>query len=238
MLQVIEYILNNYTWFLVGIVLVLLAIVGYYADKTNFGQNKKNTSKENDTTEESNKSVNAREVVLIDENKTAEKDKINNLEVQIESSDINNNLILQNDNNVTNGNVLPDDNLNSSVVENTNTDSGHSNINEMISNNLSDNSSNTIEITSSTSSDEKKVNVVNEENTLQINEEKFNMFSKEFESLLPKKNIINTDLLSDIDDLELDKTQKIDLSGVPDLDDIDLPKIMELSAENDDIWKI
>ena len=45
-MQILEYILANYTWFLIGIVLILLAIIGYHADKTNFGQGKKENSKE------------------------------------------------------------------------------------------------------------------------------------------------------------------------------------------------
>ena len=45
MKQVIEYVVQNYAWFLGGIILILLAIVGYYADKTNFGQGKSDKSK-------------------------------------------------------------------------------------------------------------------------------------------------------------------------------------------------
>lgn len=36
----IEYIVGHYAWFLGAIVLILLAVLGYYADKTNFGQKK------------------------------------------------------------------------------------------------------------------------------------------------------------------------------------------------------
>ena len=43
--------------------------------------------------------------------------------------------------------------------------------------------------------------------------------------------------MADIDFMELDKTQKLDLSGVPDLDNIDLPKIKQFEEE-EDIWKI
>ena len=34
----IEYVTANYVWILGGLILVLLIIIGYYADKTNFGQ--------------------------------------------------------------------------------------------------------------------------------------------------------------------------------------------------------
>jgi len=70
-----------------------------------------------------------------------------------------------------------------------------------------------------------------------LTEEEVNKFNDEFESLVPKKELINTDLLSDIDILELDKTQKFDLSAMPDLDDIELPKIKNIVEEEQDIWK-
>ena len=51
-------------------------------------------------------------------------------------------------------------------------------------------------------------NKAEKSNDLAKNEEAFSKFSDEFNSLLPKKELINMDLLSDIDDLELGKTQK------------------------------
>ena len=37
MVNILEYIVSNYVWFLGSAILILLAIIGYYADKTNFG---------------------------------------------------------------------------------------------------------------------------------------------------------------------------------------------------------
>ena len=51
MIQILEYIAQNYTLFLSVLVLILLAIIGYYADKTNFGQGK-NQEKEPKETKE------------------------------------------------------------------------------------------------------------------------------------------------------------------------------------------
>lgn len=46
---ILEYIMANYTWILCGIIIILLAIIGSYADKTNFGQGKqKNELNEDD----------------------------------------------------------------------------------------------------------------------------------------------------------------------------------------------
>ena len=83
----IEYIAGHYAWFLGAIILILLAVLGYYADKTNFGQkkidkkNKKDGITEIESKEEnietlnletSNKDVNNQEVLIVDEVKKEE----------------------------------------------------------------------------------------------------------------------------------------------------------------------
>ncbi len=45
MAKVLEYIMSNYIWFLGGAIIILLAIIGSYADKTNFGQGDKKEKK-------------------------------------------------------------------------------------------------------------------------------------------------------------------------------------------------
>lgn len=80
-------------------------------------------------------------------------------------------------------------------------------------------------------------NIVPENSLSNEKLEKIDELDKELDILLPKEKLLNEDLLSDIDFMELDKTQKLDLSGVPDLDNIDLPKIKQFEEE-EDIWKI
>jgi len=80
-------------------------------------------------------------------------------------------------------------------------------------------------------------NIVPENSLSNEKLEKIDELDKELDILLPKEKLLNEDLLSDIDFMELDKTQKLDLSGVPDLDNIDLPKIKQIEKE-EDIWKI
>ena len=41
MAVVINFVIDNYIWFMCGVILILLAIIGGYADKTNFGEGKK-----------------------------------------------------------------------------------------------------------------------------------------------------------------------------------------------------
>lgn len=64
----------------------------------------------------------------------------------------------------------------------------------------------------------------------------YDELNKEVEELLPKKDVIDDDLLSDINNLSLDKTQKYNFGDIPDLDDVILPKIKK-SDESEDIWK-
>jgi hypothetical protein len=224
MTQVLEYILANYTWFLVGAVLVLLAIIGYYADKTNFGQGNKSPQNKDVLEKDEDDSIDISNIRLSEVTKTENKNEI--LNVPVDASNNNSNEITQNisiEDNSDFSNQKPivkdnDDTVNNVDVQFNKVENIESSVQE-------------IPIL------EESQNVISNENALQSNEEKFNMFSAEFDSLLPKKNIINTDLLSDIEDLEFDKTQKIDLSGVPDLDDIELPKIVGLSSDDEDIWK-
>ena len=41
MTDIVSIITDNLVWILVGIVVILLAIIGRYADQTNFGEGKK-----------------------------------------------------------------------------------------------------------------------------------------------------------------------------------------------------
>lgn len=224
MTQVLEYILANYTWFLVGAVLVLLAIIGYYADKTNFGQGNKVSQNQNDLGKNEDNSTDISNVRLSDVTKTENKNQTLDIPVDVSNNNSDENIQIS----LTDSNS--ELNAENSIVKDNNDI-----VNNMdVKFNKVENTEPSVEQISTT---EESQDVINNESVLQLNEEKFNMFSAEFDSLLPKKNIINTDLLSDIEDLELDKTQKIDLSGVPDLDDIELPKIVGLSSNDEDIWK-
>lgn len=166
----LEYIMLNYTWFLGGAIIILLAIIGSYADKTNFGQGK---TKEDD-------SEKLRELEL-------EKLK---LQQQLEQAQ--------------------------RVQEET----------PVVENQVEDKTEEVIV------QQPKK-----EEPTLESYEEKYAKFDKAFDVLLPKKGFDDGDLLDEIESISLDKTQKIDITEIPDLDDVDLPKIKSLDPVDEDIWK-
>ncbi len=174
----LEYIMLNYTWFLGGAIIILLAIIGSYADKTNFGQGK---TKEDD-------SEKLRELQL-------EKLK---LQQQLEQAQR-----LQEE---------------TPVVENQ--------VEEVKE-----------EVVETPQHKKTRKTTKKEEPTLESYEEKYAKFDKAFDALLPKKGFDDGDLLDEIESISLDKTQKIDITEIPDLDDVDLPKIKSLDPVDEDIWK-
>lgn len=234
MLDLFKYILANYTWLLIATILTLLAIIGYFAEKTNFGQ-----GKQDDNLDEENKEDKTiTQKIEDEENKQMLSSNIqqpNNLE----NNNVNNNSI---NNNVSTLNAQPTQpivNPNLSTLQNVEVKQNVENTNKV----NGDNTLNTVvpNINTLDSNVNKEVNnstVVVSENTSSIlNDKQFDKFEKEFDSVLPKKKVIDSDLLEDIDELSLDKTQKFKLTEIPDLDDVDLPKIKDLKSTDTDIWK-
>jgi len=214
--QVLIYISENYIWFIIGIIIIFLAVIGYYADKTNFGQKKNIKNNEEKTLDLENMKLND----ALNNNAS-----VNNSNTQINQDQSNQNL--ENDqtgiiDSELDGYLIPE-NLTSSNTDLTNS----SNESNKESESLNENLGNTLNV---------QQEDTNNTDSLLV-DENFNKFSEEFNLILPEKEIINNDLLSDIEDLELGQTQKIDIVSVPDLDDIELPKIKPLVEEEQDIWK-
>lgn len=174
----LEYIMLNYTWFLGGAIIILLAIIGSYADKTNFGQGK---TKEDDS--EKLRELELEKLKLQQQLEQAQR-------VQEETPAVENQV----------------EEVKEEVVETPQPEK--------------------------TRKTNKK-----EEPTLESYEEKYAKFDKAFDALLPKKGFDDGDLLDEIESISLDKTQKIDITEIPDLDDVDLPKIKSLDPVDEDIWK-
>ena len=173
--EILEYISANYTWILGGMIIILLAIIGSYADKTNFGQGK-------------------------------QEDNIDNS---------NEDLLQNNMQNVRINDFLNDKKSENEISENQVLETIE------VDNNFEENNS---------FQDNDKV----ENNNFEENFEKLN---QEVEEALPEKEVVDGELLDEIDNLSLDKTQKIKLNDIPDLDDVELPKIKDLKSTDDDVWK-
>jgi len=208
----LEYITLNYTWFLGGSIIILLAVIGYYADKTNFGQGKpKEIEKENKPEgEKLDASKRLNDLFPQKGDKDNQKLEVNN----------NQNLNVQQPNIVSQMNFDPM--TGQPINQNNQTSIDVNQSNQFINSN---NNLNTPIVEDS----------FDDIGTLKTSEENFQKFDKEFNELLPKKEIIDDELLDEINNLSLDKTQKIELSDIPDLDDVELPKIKSLTEE-EDIW--
>ena len=242
MMQILEFIAANYAWFLGGTIVILLAIIGYVADKTNFGQGK------NSETEEKNIDLNRLNSMGIDQLYTENIEKeniqqqletpINNEQIEFETSSSDDQIeISQNINNEMSS-AYTDQDYGTESVELAN------DIENSIDNQTNQIDSSLSSFIASTESLNKKVigeikNSVEVETSIDsiLSEESFNNFNKEFDTLLPEKEVIDTDLLTDIDDLEFDKTQKLDLNDISSLSDIELPNIKRVNKEEHDIWK-
>lgn len=226
MLDLFKYILANYTWLLIATILTLLAIIGYFAEKTNFGQGKQ----DNNLDEENKEDKAITQKIEDEENKqmlSSDMQQPNNLENNsviddsgaitpnpIENPDLSTDQNVEVKQNVENTDKINNDNDSNAVVSSIN--NLDSNINEEVNNST---------IT------------VPENDSSILDDKQFDKFEKEFDSVLPKKKVIDSDLLEDIDELSLDKTQKFKLTEIPDLDDVDLPKIKDLKNTDTDIWK-
>ena len=194
--SVLEYVMEYYTWFLGGAIIILLAIIGYYADKTNFGEGKEKKE--------------------IDKDDKLNFNKLNKNQTLGETVDT----AYTNQENIVEQQEFLDSQKNEDVNE-----ENHSSVQQ----------ESTININEQITNQEDYSNLQQE--TPISFEDEFEKFDKEFDEILPKKDIINDELLEEIDNLTLDKTQKLDLNDIPDLDDVDLPKIKTFEPEEQDVWK-
>ena len=237
-MQVLEFLSSNYLWFLVGAIVILLAIIGYVADKTNFGQGK------NDESNKKNIDLERLNSMGIDQLNAENLEKEQQLEIQEQPDD----LVQQNEfinaNDITT-NINNDINLSSD-----NQDENKYNLDDVsleeTSQTLEKDSKKIIngvdlsDFFNSTETLNKKI-IDNDSKEVEVEtvllEEKMENFDKEFDLFLPEKEVIDSNLLEDIDDLNFDKTQKLDFGDIESLSNIELPNIKNVKKEDHDIWK-
>ena len=202
---------DNYIVAIILLVMILLAVIGYFAERANEKKNEGIKKESNqDLIDLSNKRLSD-----FQDQKEESKEEVKEEKEEVISS---------------NTEELKNVNLVANTVVNQNVGTVGNTINYTANTN-SATDGNIIEKSIATETNATLVNTISSEKLEKIDE-----LDKELDILLPKEKLLNEDLLSDIDFMELDKTQKIDLSGVPDLDNIDLPKIMQMDEE-EDIWK-
>jgi len=207
--DIIDYIYDNYITVIFFVVLILLAIIGYYAEKANNKSKQKDQLNKNELEEKINS-----------EQQNDIKNEAEYLSAPVDDSALDNSLKKEESELI--------------LEQKKEMPSSEAILNEEKGDVLSSEAVLKVENNYEQSDELINENVKTEDAV--FDKEEINKFNEEFELILPKKEIIDSDLLSDIDDLELGKTQKIDLSQVPDLDNIDLPKIKQMNKE-EDIWK-
>ena len=209
MTEFLEYIMSNYTWFLFGAIIILLAIIGSYADKTNFGQGKANV----DLSDKKDK-----EKVLI-ENKEARLDDIykkgNSKQQKSENSD----------------RKKEKQNSVEEISKSETAQEASGNEKETIDLDSQSEAKTDTKIVDNPESNE-AVEKKNEKLS-------FDQLNDIFNEVLPEKQLITNELLDEVDSLDVDnKSQKTDFNNMPSLDDFELPKIKNLKSTDDDIWKL
>lgn len=162
--QILEYIVLNYTWFLGVAIVILLAIIGYYAEKTNFAQGK---------------------------------------EKEVEN----------------NNRVLPEQIIEEEKIEQP--------VEEIVVQEKETQNEQTVEEKTSDSDLTPKKSL----------DETFAEYDSEINYLLPKKNIIDDELLDEIENLSVDKSSSKDLTEILDLSNLELPKIKNIVDKETDVWK-
>lgn len=232
-MQVLEFLASNYLWFLVGAIVILLAIIGYVADKTNFGQGK------NDETNKKNIDLDRLNSMGIDQlnSENVEKEQ-QQLEMQVQNDELNQQNVSDNINNI-------DDNELSSSNQDMNTFGLEETLVETSQTSEKDNKKiiNGVDLSDFFNSTEilnKKI-IDNDSKEVEVEsvllEEKMENFDKEFDLFLPEKEVIDSNLLEDIDDLNFDRTQKLDFGDIDSFSNIELPNIKNVKKEDHDIWK-
>ena len=212
-MAVVNFVMSYYAWFLAGTIIVLLAIIGAYADKTNFGQGKKvekKSSKEevdltnvklSDAVGSVNKENNA------DQTNAANKKVVKDIAVSNKVENIDDNT-----NNVANGtsNVGTEENVNNNIAPS-------------VVNAEKSNLPKTEEITS------KSLNL----------DEKLSKLNNAINDILPEKELIDTSLLDDVSDMDVGLNDKKLFNDKDEfnLDDLKLPKIKKPKKQPKDVWK-
>ena len=213
MTEILEYIMSNYTWFLFGAIIILLAIIGSYADKTNFGQGKTN----NDLSDKKDK-----ENILL-ENKEARLDDIYKKEISEQQESVTSDSKKEKQNSV-------EETSKTETAQKTN--NSEKEIIDLESQ---------MDSQDEAKSDVKPADKPNSNETVENKNEKlsFEQLDDIFNEVLPEKQLITNELLDEVDSLDIDnKSQKTDFNNMPSLDDFELPKIKNLKSTDDDIWKL
>lgn len=257
--EILNFINDNYLKLIIGLVLILMAIIGYYAEKTNFGNKLKKDEKK-----ESEKPISIENIGLndfVDNNSMVSKENVNvdlpqnqgyNNEINSQLPNLENNetviqpidnVKLENANLADNKspiqlNVEPTVENNSNMISNQNEVPAiqqelNNNPNTYQENSNIDNNLNVYQEISSFNNNNSSETIVSEENPKKSLED-------EFKEVIPEEEKIDNNLIVDINNMKIDPLKTNDISDnnvyAKFSSNINLPEINDF--ENDgDIWK-
>lgn len=238
--EVMNFVNENYLKLVIGLVLILMAIIGYYAEKTGFGNKLKKENKENKENEENKIDINNIGLNdFVDNNSMPANNNIDNNLIQ--NQDINNGNMMQQQNQIINKAVqstaLPD--INSQMNQNAFYPNVENKINPIsvpiVENtnlqNIESSVQNSVDINNNL--DSPNTEIVNKD-TSDINLE------EEFKKILSDEEAIQNDLMADINNMEIEPLENVDFSNnnayAKLSSNIDLPEINEFEKDGD-IWK-
>lgn len=249
--EIMNFINDNYLKLVIGLVLILMAIIGYYAEKTGFGNKLKKEKKENDENDENKVDIdNIGLNDFVDNNSIVAND-----DSLVKNQDINNENIIQQQSQPIN------ETIESNTIFETNSSMDQNSFYPQVENDINQTTASNIE---NTTAQELQTPVIQENQNLEsdfspltdninidnnlINEsqnvDNVNItdtnLEAEFKKVLPEEESIDNDLMVDINNMEIDPLGTVDVSNnnvyAKLSSNIELPEINDLENVGD-VWK-
>ena len=233
--EILNFINDNYLKLIIGLVLILMAIIGYYAEKTNFGNKLKKDDKD-----KKDENVNVKNIGLNDfvgNNSMDVKENIYN--------DSTNDTITSMNESVESKNISP---LMREDSEQLNTKSNEEEVSNQVLEtttkftDIQENLNNQSNISNTKKEDLalNNENFVSNDNLSVLSNNSENNLEEEFRKIIPDEDSIEDDLMLEINNMKIDPldTNKIsDNKAFAKLSsNINLPEINDFGSDND-IWK-
>lgn len=233
--EILNFINDNYLKLIIGLVLILMAIIGYYAEKTNFGNKLKKDDKD-----KKDENVNIENIGLNDfvgNNSMDVKENIYN--------DSTNDTITSMNESVESKNISP---LMKEDAEQLNTKSNEEEVSNKVLEtttkftDIQENLNNQSNVSNAKKEDLalNNENFVSNDNLSVLNNNSENNLEEEFRKIIPDEDSIEDDLMLDINNMKIDP---LDTNNISDnkafaklSSNINLPEINDFGSDND-IWK-
>lgn len=237
-MNLVEYIMYNHTWAILVAIIVILAIIGGYAEKTNFLQGKKNIKQPKE--DKNDDLSNLKNVTLQD---AIDPNHVNTPQPIPEAA--NQQQVVMPANGVVIGvpiqQIVPGmamqpmmgGNMVMQPMQGIAPMQPMSQPVDLTVSNLPQQQE--IDLTQMTLDEEPKEEV--KEVVEEVTDDEYDKFSEEFDSILPEKSLFEDSGIDDIGEIKVETKSKHKKNDLPSLKNLDLPDIKDLKLDDDDIWK-